>query len=435
MYFNVKDYGAAGDGRRLETKAIQAAVNDCARAGGGRVYFPNGFYRSGAIELLDGVTLYLDTGAVIKASDNLDDYKQLDEDLPYTAKENGSCRAFIYAIGRKNVGLDGHGTIDLSDEAFNDFDVMSYSPAIDVQTMTAEQRAEGVARYYFGRRPTQPISFINCENVHARNLNIRHSPFWTLVFTRCRHVFVNGLNIQNRMNTANCDGIGTSGCENVTISDCQISTADDCITVCCPAGNREANICISNCTLRSRSSAVRIGYRAGNIEDVVISNLVIHQANRGIIIQAIDGGLIQNIAIQNIVMHTALLAGSWWGKAEPLSIGAVNGKGTIRRIMMSNVLARCENGIAIYGNENGNISDITLRDWRLNISEGKNRAVAPYIDLEDEAKPELPAGRTPWIFAKNVKRLYLDNVIAERDEKDPPKDITPILENAEIIQR
>lgn len=423
IYYNIKDYGAKGDFSGLDTNAIQAAINDCSQNGGGTVYIPNGSYLTATLELLDGVTLYLEKGALLKASSRLSDYPN----LPMPFRERDICRALIYAIGRKRVGLEGYGTIDFSDEAFIDLEHVFESEQVPLAELDEKQLAQSTTVYK--ERLTQPVSFTDCEGVHLRDITFCHAPFWTITFHRGKHIFLSGITIENRLNVANADGINFIGCENVTMTDCHISGGDDCVAI------YGRQICISNCTFRSRSSGIRIGYSTNGAEDILISNLAIYDSNRGIIIQSKDDAKICNVVINGLVMHTKIPAGIWWGKGQPLTISALSGKGQIRNVIISNVIAHSESGITVCGNENGNVSDILLRDWMLTIYESPNRRFAPHIDIVDEATFPLAEGAVPWRYCKNVRNMSLMNVRVKKDGSADALDITPVTENAELLEQ
>ena len=107
--YNVRDTGAVGDGRQLETVAINQAIDACAKAGGGTVYVPPGRYLTGTIVLQSHVTLELDAGATILGSENPDDY-------PSTKSVWGDdtevMAPLIYATDAENITITGRGTID-----------------------------------------------------------------------------------------------------------------------------------------------------------------------------------------------------------------------------------------------------------------------------------------------------------------------------------
>ncbi len=118
---DITTFGAVGDGKTMNTVAIQAAVNEAAKTGD-TVYVPSGIFRSGTI-VLNGASLHLESGAVLKASGNLDDYPE----LPFHHNELGTLQAFLVNLGHDNVTIDGSGTIDLSGHDFYDYERMERS--------------------------------------------------------------------------------------------------------------------------------------------------------------------------------------------------------------------------------------------------------------------------------------------------------------------
>jgi polygalacturonase len=109
--FDVRDFGAVGNGVTLDTKTIQAAINACSQAGGGKVYLSNGKFLSGTLYLKDNVTIYLEAGAVLLGSTDVNDYPvTIPEFRSYTDKYTD--KSLIYAEKVKNISIAGRGTID-----------------------------------------------------------------------------------------------------------------------------------------------------------------------------------------------------------------------------------------------------------------------------------------------------------------------------------
>jgi len=106
--YNIAEYGAVADGKTLNTKAIQAAIDDCFKAGGGQVVIPNGIFMSGTIKLKSNVTIYLEPSAVLKGSPEYDHY----EWEPYDMGPKHKRRALISGREVSNVAITGQGTID-----------------------------------------------------------------------------------------------------------------------------------------------------------------------------------------------------------------------------------------------------------------------------------------------------------------------------------
>ncbi len=111
--FNVRDYGAKGDGAAKDTAAIQKAIDDAAAKGGGRVILADGTFLSGALRLKSGVELHIDRTARLLASPDIADFPDWPDG--HTARENlPRCRsaAFIFADEAERIAIAGGGTID-----------------------------------------------------------------------------------------------------------------------------------------------------------------------------------------------------------------------------------------------------------------------------------------------------------------------------------
>lgn len=117
MIINITELGAKPDGITFCEGAIQKAIDMCHEKGGGRVVVPAGVYLSRPIELKSNVTLYLEEGAILKASPYIEDYFK----IGYYHNEWGDVTSFLFAMNQKNISIEGKGTIDLSGSSFMDF--------------------------------------------------------------------------------------------------------------------------------------------------------------------------------------------------------------------------------------------------------------------------------------------------------------------------
>ena len=190
---NIRDFGAVADGKTVNTKAVQAAVD---RAGetGETVLVPGGVFITGTIHL-NGASLHLEPGAVLKGSTNIDDYPAQD----FIHNEMGVLRALLINRDHDNVTIDGSGTIDLSGTSFYDTSVMNV-PSSRVP-FTKEQEAE--CTYPIGTRPSQCIFFHNAKNVTVRGIKVIDAPCWTFSFNACENVKLLGLTIDTSLNVPN----------------------------------------------------------------------------------------------------------------------------------------------------------------------------------------------------------------------------------------
>jgi len=147
--FNVRTYGAAGNGATLDSAAIQKAIDSAGSAGGGLVYFPAGQFLSGTITLRSNVTLYLSPGAVLLGSKRISDY---------------SPKHLIYATGVSNIAIEGGGTIDGQGDAFLDKDLKPLP------------------------RPSPLIEIWNSHGIRIEDITIRKAPAWTIHPKNCDDV-------------------------------------------------------------------------------------------------------------------------------------------------------------------------------------------------------------------------------------------------------
>jgi len=409
--FNVKNFGATGDGATLDTPAINRTINACRQAGGGLVVFPAGKYVTGTFEMFSDMTLEVQSGAVILGSTNLSDYglKEtygIDENQIGQSGE-GLRTGIIVANHAENLAVVGHGVFDGRGTYFVDPKVSHGGEPSDFEKRFTRQgpdfapMASGVGDgpvkpwMPWTNRPGVLITFANCTNVSLRDVTIRDSHNWTINVGRCRNVVVSAITVLNNPLIPNNDGLDISA-ENARISDCTIVAGDDAI-----AANRCQNLTVANCTLSSRSSGIRFGSNT----NCVFQNLVISDSNRGLAIYgSADTAWFSNISIQS-----RLFNGHWWGKAEPIYLSVSPEAGVsaqIRNIHFSNIDADAESGVMIYGTSASHIRNISLEGIHLRLHGGVNsRSVGGNFDLRG-----LGGGMATAIFKHDIPAVYAQYV-------------------------
>lgn len=267
--FNVKNYGAKGNGKTIDTKAIQSAIDDASKAGGGLVELDAGTYISGSIFLKDNVELHLNHGATIKGSDNILDYKSGGTRYQNSFKgDNTTGGHLIMGIGVKNVTISGPGKIDGNSPKF----------------LTDENGNGFPSKKDIINRPAQMIWIVNSTDIRIKDVELANSPYWTCFILNCERIWITGCYIHTenkKYHTYNGDGIDIDRSMYVQISDCRIDTEDDCITLraSCESILDDLKDCafvtVSNCNISSSCNAIRLGVGEGNIHDAVISGLTI----------------------------------------------------------------------------------------------------------------------------------------------------------------
>nr|WP_296486252.1 glycosyl hydrolase family 28 protein [uncultured Acetatifactor sp.] len=372
MIYNVNDYGAVGDGMHIDTHAIQAAIDACGQAGGGRVLLTGGHtYRCGSLVLRSCVELHLEMGAILKGSDRLEDYDLFGrgniDPLKVSVPTYENCEYsggpslfFLYAKDCEYISITGQGKIDGNESI--------YYGAVTPWHIDGS--------FY----PRVPLLFLeHVQHLTLREVTLTGSAFWTTHLVGCEDVLIDGIRILNNLKLANCDGIDPDHCRNVRIVNCHIECADDCIVFKNTAGSMKygpcENILVSNCTLTSTSAAIKFGTESEALfRNIIVQNCIISRSNRGISMQLRDKGSIENVTFSNIHIDTRQFSSDhWWGKAEPIAITALKRKeeaeiGHIRNVTFENISCNSENGILIYGENERNISDIYFSNVALNLT-------------------------------------------------------------------
>lgn len=286
--FNVRDFGAKGNGVENDTAAIQRALDLCAKEGGGRVILPPGTYRSGTVWLGDGTDFHLEKGAVLLGSPDLNDYNN-EGAYPqnFGSKHEGwSAAHLVIALEKRDVSISGNGVIDGNARSFMQ-DVplwYGYDSWFDGMLKARDSAAQA--------RPGQEIVFVECTGVAVEDVTLRDMACWSCFFHGCERVRIANVKVRNDRRYANTDGFDIDSCREVVATGCDIETGDDCFAV---RGSPERlknrnrvceNVVISNNTCSSSANGVRIGVGRGAVRNVRICDLRVCRAPNGIRLQS-----------------------------------------------------------------------------------------------------------------------------------------------------
>ncbi len=307
--YNVRQYGAAGDGITLDTKAIQDAINAASSDGGGTVLFPAGTYLSGTIRLLSNVKLQVEKGATLLGSTDR------------TLYQKANRLALIIAEDQENIGICGDGILDGNGKIIFE----------EVERLTKQNPGTP--------EPQRPmvINFLRCKNVNITDINIHNSAFWVQDYVECEYLKIENIKVKSNV-AKNNDGIDFTDCKHVIVRGCDIDSEDDGI---CPKSSSISTFCddilIENCRVRSSCNGLKFGTASkGGFKNVTVRNLEIYDTYQSsIALEIVDGGMMENINISNIKITDS---------NNPLFIRLGNrnfpgAAGTVRGITISDVTA------------------------------------------------------------------------------------------------
>ena len=399
--FDVRDFGAAGDGKTLDTAAIQKAIDTCATAGGGKVLLQGGQFLSGTIRLKSNVTLYVEAGATLLGSTDITDYPDNTPKITYLYRARFT-KSLIYAEAAENIGIAGRGLIDGQGKHF---------PA---------KRGDDKMRPYI-------LRFSECKNVRVENVSFRNSARWLSHYLACENVTISGVSIHSRIRE-NRDGMDIDSCRDVRIADCSIYSGDDAIVLKATTERPCQRVVITNCVLSSGASALKLGTESnGGFEDIAISNCTIYDTgNSGIAVEMVDGATLDRITVSNITMKNvgAPIFIRLGNRARPIPGLPEPGMGSLRNVIIRDVQADEVSavGCAISGIPDHPIENVTLENIRIRFKGGGTL---------DDAHREIPEKTSSYpkysmfgklsaygLFCRHVNNLRLHNIDLGFDEDD-----------------
>ena len=409
-YFDVRDYGAYGIKSQKATEYLQKAIDACADIGGGTVYFPPGQYLSGTLRLHDNITLHLEKGATLYASQDTTDYQ-----VPYTIYKGNNPHqpVLIYAENVARISITGEGTID--GQARREYDDLRVVDNF-IAEETAQARASGVEMMKYYKIPpiVSLIYFVECQDVKIRDVHIRESSSWSLHVQWCERVYIQGIYLESSLEAGvNADGVDVDGSRDVIISDCTIKTGDDAIVLKSTLTNGRyencENVTVSNCVLTSTSSALKIGTETyGDFRNIVFNNCTIENTNRGLGIIVRDGGTVRDVIFSDITMQLDRKHFNWWGNADPIWLVVLKRNqdsevGSIENIHFQNIVAHGQGTSKLQGYPGSPLRNIWMSDIQF------------FMHPEDQ--PDKRA--THALLAEDVQYLSLDRISVDWNEQAP----------------
>jgi polygalacturonase len=438
--FNVLDFGAVTDGKTHATKFIQAAVDACSAAGGGKVVVPPGRYLSGPIFLRSNLELELLPGATLLGSTNVDDYPIVQG--RWEGLDRTIYASLLTGQDLENVTISGRGTLDGQGETW-------WKAHRETATLRRKLGLEG-------REPENPpgsplkwprprlINLYRSKNVQISGISLVNSPSWNLHPVLCENLWVDGLTITGPANSPNTDGIDPDSCKLVRISNCYISTGDDCIAI--KSGYKylpgvaqvpSEDVVVTNCVFGTGHAGVAIGSEtSGGVRNVAVSNCVCNSTRRGLYIKSARGrgNIVENFRASNVVIknivNDAILVGMFYTNSDrDLEIAKNEATPTFRNFHFSDItIEHSPRGIVIEGLPENPIRELSIQHAIANGVESgficSNTQQARFEDIV--VNPE----KGPAFSLTDVQDVELNGL---RSTKSVPGEVVIRLEKAENV--
>ena len=437
--YNVRDFGAAGDGVKIDSPAINAAIEAAAAKGGGVIYFPKGVYSSYSIRLKDNITLRLDEGAVIKAAkptaeQGYDIAEPNEWDMYQDFGHSHWKNSLIWGIGLKNLKFEGKGLIDGTD---------ALSRGLGRQGPIAEAY--------------KAMALKECKNVTIKGISLLNSGHFSLLLTG-----VDNLVIDNVLCDTNRDAFDIDCCANVKITNCIVNSLnDDGIVLKSSYGlgypKATENVLIKNCTVSGYdpgtvyygtygtsitaapdrdgpTGRVKFGTESnGGFKNIRIENITFKRC-RGLALETVDGALIENIKVRHLRMDDI------WNSPIYIRIGdRMRGPKELPASKAHNieisdvVVTNCDTRYAllIVGLPGNPVENVTLRDIHIQYKGGLTkedvrlqRGANSFFFGRNSGYPEpsahgiQPAWGLSMQHARNIKFKNVTMELMQPDERE-----------------
>jgi polygalacturonase len=429
--FDVRNFGARGDGRNVDTAAVNRTIEAAAAAGGGTVLFPSGTYLCFSIHLKSKVSLYLAQGATIVAGEtgqggNYDEAEPNPWDMYQDYGHSHWHNALLWGEGLSDIAILGPGLI--------------WGKGL---TRGRNERGAGVG--------DKSLSLKNCRNVLVRDVSFLHAGHFAILATG-----VDSFTVDNVKIDTNRDGIDFDCCRNVRVSNCTVNSPwDDGL---CPKSSyalgyarTTENVTLTNCYVTgnfqegtlldgtwkpfppgariSRTGRFKCGTESnGGFKNITVSNCVF-EGCRGLALETVDGALLEDIAISNVTMRDVAQMPIFMRLGARLRGPKGIPIGKLRRVQISGLVASHSDGryaSVLSGIPGHDIEDVKLTDITILHQGGGTKAdAALQLEEKENGYPEPDMfGPTPsyGFYIRHVNRIEMSNIEVryENEDQRPP---------------
>lgn len=383
--FNIKDFGAIGNGEFKNTVSINKAIAECSGSGGGHVIIPAGLWLTGPIKLMSNVDLHLEKGALVVFSGEHKDYEMINPTGSYI------CEMPISGSNLSNISISGEGIFDGNGDTWRPVkkakmnesqwkELVNSGGVVDkkeniwwpsANAMNAEAFLAGKNKKEMTKEDYETVKdFLRpnmlqlngCTDVILDGFTLQNSPKFHLYANKCKGMIVKNVKVMTDWWAQNGDGLDISACKNVIMFGCTVNAGDD-------------GICMKSSTVKGETNA---------LENIVIEDCVVYHAHGGFVIGSNTDGGIKNISVRNC---------NFIGTETGLRFKSNTGRGGIvEDIYIENIYMKNIKNEAI-------IFDMTYEDKAV----GKSKETKP----ENSKIPYFTNFKMSNIFCDGAERAFL----------------------------
>lgn len=386
--FDVAKYGAVGDGKTLDSPAIQRAIDAAAAAGGkAQVLIRGGKkYVIGTLKLKSNIDFHLADDAELLLSTRQEDYTE---------------EAAITAENALGLRITGTGCIQGRAREF--------------------MRVYDAPNEWWLPKDWRPKMFIltGCRDLEVRDITFAEAPNWGLHMLGCEDVLVDNMKVRNLLDVPNCDGIDPDHSRRVEIRNCHIISGDDAVVVKASRQTKDfgpsANIHVKDCILETQDAGVKIGTETtSDIHDVLFERCKVKSSSRGIGIQLRDEGNVYNITFRDIEYQTRFYSDPWWGRGEGISFTAIPRTaetkiGKLHHVTVENVTGTQENSVRIRGTAESHVHDVTLKNVSVTMSRTTRYRGGLYDNRPTKTTADIEPHSTPGFSIEHADNVLLQD--------------------------
>ena len=455
----VTEFGATGDGRARCTEAFARAIEQCAKAGGGKVIVPPGIWLTGPIQLKSNINLHLERGAVILFSPRFEDYPLIE--TTWESSPHVRCVSPLSGKGLENIAVTGDGVIDGSGDAWRmvkkskltpeqwkklvasggtlDKAGDTWWPSVEamngadyVRKLEQSGGEVSIGEYAKAREYLRPVlvSLVDCKRVLLDGPTFQNSPAWNIHPLLCEDIVIRNVKALNPWYSQNGDGLDLESCRRALVYNCQFDVGDDAICIKSGRdqyGRRRGRACeevvIADCIVYHGHGGVTIGSEmSGGVRNISVRRCTFLGTDMGLRFKTTRGrgGVVEKIWISDIVMKDiptdAIGFNMYYGGQSPVEQGGdtpsrapqpVNeGTPQFREIYLKNITCRgAERAVQIEGLPEMPIQRVTLENAQITARTGITCVDAEHIELKDV---RINRATGPVITVRDSRDVMID---------------------------